>query len=367
MIWKGDEIMKVFIGTGGSGGHIFPALQVAETLRKQGHEVVFVGAFHQCQDLIKRNNFSVVDLPAKAWGVKSLKQALVSIECMLKSIWIVLDVIKKDRPQAIIGFGGYGSFPVVLAGYLKGVWCGIHEQNVVPGQANKLLGKFVQKVFVSFPESVRYFSSKKTVVSGYPLRSFDEDIAREECFQEFELSPDIFTILVCGGSQGSRALNQAVVKAVEKLKSQQNFQMIHISGKDDKEIVEMGYQKLGIKYKVFSFLHEMGKAYRIADMSVSRAGAGAIHELIKFNISSIIVPYPFAGGHQRQNALAYIKKGFGIMLEEKYLTADRLCTEILNFIQGRDLTNNVSAGELFAEKDAAKIIIEHLCEKTSCE
>lgn len=359
--------MKVFIGTGGSGGHVLPALHVAEVLRKQGHEVVFVGAFYQCQDLIEKNNFSVVHLPAKAWGIKSLKQALVSVGCMLKSIIIVLDVIKRDRPQAIIGFGGYGSFPVVLAGCLKGVWCSIHEQNVVPGRANKLLGRLVQKIFVSFPESVRYFSLKKTVVSGYPLRSFDEDVTREECFQEFELSPDIFTILVYGGSQGSRALNQAVVKAAEKLKPQQNFQMIHISGKDDKEIVEMGYQKLGIKYKVFSFLPKIEKAYRIADMSISRAGAGAVHELMKFNIPSIIVPYPFAGGHQKQNAVAYIKKGFGVMLEEKYLTADRLCTEILNFSQGRDLLSNVSEGEVFEGKDAARIIIEHLCEKTSCE
>ncbi len=217
--------MKIFIATGASGGHIYPALTVADELRRRGHDVVFIGVFRNWQELIQREGFDFVELPMQAWRVKSLKSALISLGCVLKSLHIVLKIMTRDRPDRVLGFGGYGSFPVVLSGFLKRIPAFIHEQNAEAGRANKFLGRIVNGVLVSFPQSVRCFPRKKVTVTGYPVRTFTPCCSREDCLREFGFTVGIPVIAVCGGSQGSRTLNQVMVQAIGELKKQMDVQV----------------------------------------------------------------------------------------------------------------------------------------------
>lgn len=350
--------MKIFIATGASGGHIYPALTVADVLRSKGHQIIFVGVFRQWQELIRREKFDFVELPIKAWNTKSLKSTLISLGYVLQSTQYVSRLIAQHHPDRILGFGGYGSFPVVFTGWLRHVPAFIHEQNVVAGRANKCLGWLAHSIMVSFPETTRYFSRKKVLMTGYPLRKFNNSFFQEDSLKEFGLSSGILTIAVCGGSQGSRALNHAMVQACALLKDQVEIQVLHIAGECDCEIVSMGYARLGIRHKVFSFFHEMEKIYCAADVIVARAGAGLIHEIDHFGIPAVIVPYPYAGAHQKHNAIAYVKKGRGMMIEEKHLTAERLCGEILNLAKQCDRSTGISREGMLSESDAAQRIAD---------
>lgn len=351
--------MKIIVATGASGGHVFPALSVARQLRAQGHEVLFVGAFRQWGKFIRDQNFPLKEFSAQGMGLKSLKYALVSTGCMLKSCIIVFKIIRDYRPERILGFGGYASFPVVLMGCFQGIVTAIHEQNVVPGRANKILGRFVKKIFVSFKQSCRYFPKQKTVVSGYPLRVFQQSLSKGACRQEFGLVPERLTIAVCGGSQGSRTLNQAMVKAVELLKSEIDFQVVHITGEEDQQIVSMAYAHQGITFKVVPFFEVIEKIYQAADIIVARAGAGSIHEIACFRLPAIIVPYPYAGDHQKYNARVLAGEGLGVVIEEKSLTADRLSQEILCLLRRVTPLQSDETGVL-CRKDSAEYIAEML-------
>ena len=354
--------MKILIATGASGGHIFPALSVAEELRFAGHDILFVGAFRQWKDMILDRKFVVEELPVRTPAVKSLKGTLVSFGCMLKSFTAAGRIIRRYRPQRVIGFGGYASFPTVLAGCILNVFTAVHEQNVVPGLANRMLALCVRRVFISFPQSRKFFPGKKTVVTGYPLRAFEQGLDKEACRKIFDIDPHAVTLAVCGGSQGSRALNHAMISAAELLKQKLNIQILHVSGDHDRQIVAMAYDRLGIPARVFSFFPEMEKIYQAADIVLSRAGAGAVHEIARFNVPAVIVPYPFAGAHQKQNALAFLKTGRGIMLEEKYLKAGRLYREMASLLSNLQQERCEADQQEFFSVNAARQTAEAVVE-----
>ncbi|MEW5895138.1 MAG: undecaprenyldiphospho-muramoylpentapeptide beta-N-acetylglucosaminyltransferase [Candidatus Omnitrophota bacterium] len=352
--------MTILITTGGSGGHIYPALTVARSLRERGHKVFFAGVFKQWKNDIEEEGFSLFELPAKGWQSNSLKDFIVSARSMLKSIKFASEILKDSAPERVLGFGGYGSFPIVLMAAVRRIPVVIHEQNVIPGRANRLLSGFARRILVSFPESVRYFPSSKVIETGYPVRPFLGCLDQEEIFKEFGFSK-LLTIAVVGGSQGSRSLNHIVLQAMALLKDLFDFQVIHLTGKTDEDIIRMGYQRLGIRHQVFPFLKMMEKVYLIADVIISRAGAGALHEIAHFNIPAVIVPYPYAGGHQKYNAAAFLKNGRGIMIEEKNLSPKRLCAEINQL--GRK-TLPAGTGENTPKRNPVDEIIKALIEDT---
>jgi len=321
--------MRVVIATGGSGGHVFPALTVGRALRTAGHRVVFAGAFQEWQGLVRDSAFDCVEFPAKGFKAGTLTGTLVSAGLMIKSFGMAFRFLKTERPDVILGFGGYGSFPVVLAAAVRGIPSVIHEQNVVPGRANRWLGLLATKVALSFDQGRRFFSKNKAVVTGYPVREFPTGCSREESRKEFGLEPQRWTIAVVGGSQGSRTLNTVMVQAAGLLKGKMDFQILHIAGSSESELVRLGYEGLGLTHRVFSFYQDIHKFYLAADLVVSRAGAGAIHELLYFGLPAVIVPYPYAGAHQKQNAAAFTQTGQGILIEEGKLSAQRLSAELL--------------------------------------
>lgn len=316
--------MKIVVATGGTGGHIFPALCVATELKSQGHEIMFVGVFGPSADRIRAQGFFLEELPARGLTAGSPVSVITTFILMAKSWVKSKNAMGRWKPDAVLGFGGYGAFPVVLAAVTSGIPAMIHEQNVVPGRANRILSRMVNRIAVSFDQSRKYFPFKKTVLTGCPCRYQGKRHDRGEIFREFGLEQGRLTMVVIGGSQGSRAVNQAFVQMIPALMSDMDFQVIHISGAKNFDELAFQYGKTGIKSYLTPFLEDMDKAYTVADVVVSRAGALTITELALFGIPAVLIPYPFAGGHQKANAQVLVEAGTAEIMEEHHLTPEAL-------------------------------------------
>ncbi len=327
--------MRIVIASGGTGGHILPALNLAEHLKAEySAEACFIGRFKQYAQVIRLRGFQEIDLDVSGLEKGSLFKMCVWFWKMMAAFFFTIRILAGLRPQAVVGFGGYSSFPVILAAWVLRIPAVIHEQNVIPGKANRWLAYFVRKVAISFSESQKYFPLRKTVLTGYPLRNLEARISKKDFFKQHHLELKRMTILICGGSQGSRALNATFVQAAERLNQELLFQVIHLAGETDCEMIRTAYQRLGIPHAVFSYYEQMGDIYGCAELVISRGGAGTIQELLLLNIPVIVVPYPHAGGHQKANATVLTCGGHAAMIEEKYLTGDHLRAQVLGLAEG---------------------------------
>ena len=324
--------MKIILATGGSGGHIFPALHLAEELKEDGHQVYFVGAFGATQSILESRGYLYHELEVRGLKTNSVKSILISSVAMLKSIFNSVHILKDLQPDAIVGFGGYGAFPVVLSAVLLKYPTMIHEQNVFPGRANFLLAKIVQKVAISFEKSRQYLGSQRTILTGCPCRQNVLPENKKELLKELNLKENLFTILVLGGSQGSHRINKEFMATIPLLKSTLAFQIIHICGESDYQLLNQRYQSLKIPFRLYPFLMDIDKAYRAADLAISRAGAVTIMELAAFRLPAILIPYPFAGGHQKENAGILTDIKAAKMIEEKDLSPENLKELIMSFV-----------------------------------
>lgn len=320
--------MKIIISTGSSGGHVFPALAVADELKKS-NEILFICDKGKREEVIREKGYCCFAVSLTRFkGLSSLPAFLSSLRRAYQDCLKTLDDFS---PQALAGFGSYASVSAVLAARRREIPVIIHEQNVLPGRANRFLARFADKVAVSFPEGGKYFPKNKVVYTGCPVRpeliSVDKIVAR----QHFGLS-DRFTILVLGGSKGSHNLNDKFVAAIRNFPQRNRLQVIHLCGEADYQLVREAYQEIGITHCVFAFFKEMGYAYKLADLVISRAGASAISEIALFGLPAILVPYPFARGHQRCNAGVLTKAGGAILIEDEDLSWQALGENILKLI-----------------------------------
>ncbi len=323
--------MKVTIATGGSGGHIFPALEVAEELKRRGHHVIFLGVFGKTKEWIKAKDLTYYEITARGLVSNSLNSMLTFSFSMLRSVLDSIKVLRRLNPDVVVGFGGYGAFPVVLSASFLKIPTMIHEQNVLPGRANAVLSKMVNRIAVSFEESRHYFPVQRTVLTGCPIRKWFHHEDKEKIFAEFKLRKDLFTILVLGGSQGSHRINSLFVQTIPFLTKSLKFQVIHLSGERDYQILKELYPRFEIPYALLPFLEEMNKAYQVADLVISRAGAVTVTEIAMFGLPAILIPYPYAGGHQKENAMALTRTKTAQLIEENHLTVDKLLKAILIF------------------------------------
>jgi UDP-N-acetylglucosamine--N-acetylmuramyl-(pentapeptide) pyrophosphoryl-undecaprenol N-acetylglucosamine transferase len=348
--------MKILIACSGSGGHIFPALSSAQELRKQDCGILFLQTNRKdIDELIASEGFDIVNSNLEKISFVGLKNKVQSIFNLFLAAINSFRIISDIRPNVVIGFGGYHSGPIVVAAHLLKIPTLIHEQNVIPGKANRILSKFADKVAVSFRESHDYFKSSKVVFTGCPLRSEIFSISKESAYSKYGFAKDKFTILVMGGSQGSHNINLNFVKAVNLLEQKDQIQIIHLTGKNDYELISKEYRKTNIPCLVFDFLDEMGYAYKLADFVIARAGASTIFELMSLAIPAIIIPYPFAGRHQTANAKILSDAGAAILIEEGELSAQALKEELSSLISDKEKLNQMKrAFEKFPITDAAK-------------
>lgn len=321
--------MKILFATGGSGGHIFPALKTAEQLKSEGHEVVFAGALASAEDRLRRAGFSSIILDVEGLNKRSLVSIFSFGYLMTKAIVRSLGIVRSLKPDAVVGFGSYSSFPVVFAACLLRVPAMLHEQNVTPGKANRLSARFVRRIAVTFEETKKYFPGREVVWTGCPCNTEQPSKSKDELLGKFNFKPNRLTILVLGGSQGSRYLNEVFFEAIPHLQAGQNIQVIHSTGKMDYPVYVEGYKGSNIGYHVCAFMDNIQDAYGVADVVVARSGAATVCELAAFGLPSILVPYPFAHSHQTANARVLEGAGTAVVIEQKDLS----CQKILDAIE----------------------------------
>lgn len=311
--------MKVLIAAGGTGGHIFPGISVADAFAAVKSEVVFAGTPYGLEDrLIPQAGYRLVKIEARPFVGGGAAVKLGTLAAVARGTLQSYRLIRAERPDAVLGMGGFTCVPVVLAALFLRVPCFLHEQNVSPGIANRLLSGRVRAAFVSFAETARYLKGKKVIHTGNPIR---KTIRGKR--QEKGASP--FAVFVFGGSRGAKRINEAVLDLLPYLENGRPTALYHQTGADDFDRVAAGYTASKTAHEVFPFTDRMEKYYNLADIVISRAGASTIFELSYFRKPAIFVPYPYAaGGHQSKNAAYVEKMGGGCTIENSAVSGRSL-------------------------------------------
>ncbi|MBN1353966.1 MAG: undecaprenyldiphospho-muramoylpentapeptide beta-N-acetylglucosaminyltransferase [Candidatus Omnitrophica bacterium] len=318
--------MKVLIASGGSGGHIFPAVALAREVKKDNTEIIFVASRRRLDnELLKNEPCRKIFLSANpmpyAPGPRSIVFLLKLLLDSIRAVYILL----KTKPDIVVGFGGYTSGAITLLAARMGIKTVIHEQNMVPGRTNKLLDRIVDAVAVSFQETAGYLRNKNVVFTGNPLRMESLVECREEALQKFAFSREKLTILIMGGSQGASSLNRLIADAIAGLpdRIKQKIQLLHITGAADCRKYDDFYRERGMKARVFAFIASINEAYSACDVAISRAGAAAIFELAAFAKPMILVPYPNLKNNQHRNAVFFAEKNAAVCVNEREITAEK--------------------------------------------
>lgn len=324
--------MRMVIAGGGTGGHLFPGIALAEEVvtRHPANEVLFVGTRRGLEaTIVPRAGFPLefVDVTGvKGKGLVGLAAGLFRVP---RAIAQSIRILRKAKPDVVVGVGGYASFPVVVAAFLLGIPTAIQEQNAFPGLTNRILGVLAKAIFVAFDEASEHFPARKTHNVGNPIRK-----ALFENFLRPQTRHDAFRILVFGGSQGAQAINRAAIEAFRLLADrEERIEILHQTGKADEEATRRGYEEAGIPAQVLSFIDDMSSAYAWSDLVICRAGATTVAELTVCKKASILVPYPYAANdHQTLNAKALSDKGAARMIPQSELSGERLADEIRHLL-----------------------------------
>ncbi|NIS76005.1 MAG: undecaprenyldiphospho-muramoylpentapeptide beta-N-acetylglucosaminyltransferase [Deltaproteobacteria bacterium] len=335
--------MRVLIAGGGTGGHVFPALSIAEAIKAIAPEaeVAFAGRREGLEmDVFSEKGHRFYPVSAAQVRGKGLA-VLWSAIGMLRGVIDSARILMRFKPDIVVGVGGYVSFPVGIATVLLGKKMVLHEQNSVPGSTNRFLGRFAVKVFTGFAEAGAFFKGKKVIYSGNPVRH--ELVAR--ALRKKAESEGTYNILVLGGSAGAVRLNALALELVGTIKERGlPFKVYHQTGKKNYERMAKEYEQYGDIVHFFSFTEDIGEFYDIADFVVARAGAVTISEIACFGVPAVLIPYPYAAdGHQEKNALVYVRNGCGLMMKEDEVSKDKILDFFLDLTRDDGRLRDVSA------------------------
>jgi UDP-N-acetylglucosamine--N-acetylmuramyl-(pentapeptide) pyrophosphoryl-undecaprenol N-acetylglucosamine transferase len=323
---------KIIIAGGGTGGHIFPAIAIANALQKlqPAVKILFVGAKGKMEmEKVPRYGYDIVGLDIAGYNRSSLIKNVGLPFKILKSFFQVRKILSDFQPDAVVGVGGYSTYPMVRYAQQKGIRTFIHESNSFPGKSNKMLGRRATKIFVATEGMGVFFPKDKIVITGNPVRSviLNNTITRDSGVQSFHLDPDRKTVLSIGGSLGARSINEAIATHIDEF-SKNGLQLIWQTGKP---FIEKGKEAAAGKSNIWvgEFITEMEYAYAAADVVISRAGAMAIAELCVVAKPVLFVPYPFAAeDHQTVNARALVLKNAALMIPDAE-TREKLVASIV--------------------------------------
>ncbi len=348
--------LRVVIVGGGTGGHLFPGIAVAQEFR-EGHqgEVIFLTTPKPVTiQILERYQIpweAVVSRAVKGMGFFARLKAWFGLPGYVLA---ARRQLKRLNPDLVLGVGGHASGPVGVAAWNLGIPLAIHEQNAIPGLTNRLLGRLADRVFLSFPDEGGYFGKEMSRWTGNPIRRefFDPSPPRPE-------SP--FTVLVMGGSQGARHLNMEVLKALPLLADfLDRLKFLHLTGAADLDIVQQGYQEAGFAAEVAAFTPEVAAWMGRAHLLVCRAGAGTLAELTAQGRAALLVPYPFAANnHQEANARFLENAGAADLILNKHFTGELLVDRIGQFLAQPERLQEMEAASLrLAKPHAAREIVE---------
>ncbi len=356
--------MKVVMAGGGTGGHLFPGIAVAEELirRNATMEVCFIGTTHGIEaSIVPLEGYPIKYLRAEGVVGKTLLKTVKAVMKMSLSVIDSYRLLKGLRPDALVGLGGYASFGPVFAGSLMSIPTVIMEQNSVPGLANKLLARIAKVICVTYHESISFFPKSKTFITGNPVRRRITTARRSDAYEIFGLEKGKFTIFVFGGSAGARKINSVLCGAFTHLNDiKDKIQFLHQTGKDDFETVRETYRKWGFKGAVTAFIRQMPEAYAAADLVVSRAGATTLAELTAVGRPAILIPYPYsAGHHQELNAQRLSEMGAARLILDRDLDGETLSKSIRELFENAEMRTEMErASKSLGKPEAAQKVAE---------
>ncbi len=355
--------MKVVIAGGGTGGHLFPGIALAEEIvtRHPKNDVLFVGTERGLEArVVPQNNFKLELIKVSGLKRVGLLNLLRGLFMLPMAVFRSAQILKAYKPDVVVGVGGYASGPVVLAAWLMRIPTAVQEQNALPGMTNTLLGKVADVVFTCFPEAARAFPRKKVLMLGNPIRK-----ALMENFLRNTAPHEKFNLLVFGGSQGARIINEKMIEAVPHLDAvRDRLVILHQTGAAEVDKVREGYAAQSANAEVVDFIRDMSEAYRNADAIVCRAGATTLAEITVCRRAAILIPFAKAAdNHQEINARSLVDAGAAVMITERELTGERLAKELVELVENTEKRKRMekAAGRLGrpeASREIADVLVE---------
>lgn len=358
------SVKKIIVAGGGTGGHVFPAIAIANAIKEMHPDIefLFVGARGKMEmEKVPQAGYKIQGLNIAGYDRSSLIKNIALPFKLIKSFFQVRTIFKSFKPDAVIGVGGYSTFPVLKFAQKNGIPTFIHESNSFAGKSNIMLGKHATKIFVASEGMNKFFPAEKIMITGNPVRKniVESKVSKDDALKFFGLQNNNPTVLVVGGSLGARSINEVISQHILDF-NPLDLQVIWQTGKTTATV----YLERSKPFKNIwanDFINEMDKAYAAADIVVSRAGAMSVAELCVAKKPVIFVPYPLAAeDHQTENAKYLVERNAALMVKDEMVNA-RLFSEITSLAKNeskqKELSNNIAA---FAVKDAAKKVAEEI-------
>jgi UDP-N-acetylglucosamine--N-acetylmuramyl-(pentapeptide) pyrophosphoryl-undecaprenol N-acetylglucosamine transferase len=333
MTIKEKNSLRVVMAGGGTGGHLFPGIAIAQEFmaRNSQNRIVFVSTGNQFeQRVLAKMDFTLERVTVEGIKGRGLWNQTKSICKLPKGIYQAIRILRRFKPDLIIGLGSYSAGPVVLAARLLGVKIVLHEQNILPGITNRMLARFADMIFVSFEDTKAQLVSTRSKFTGNPVRQAVVNGSRQSIRENrAEAGQKPFTILIIGGSQGAHRINLTMVEAINHLHRIDDLHIFHQTGAADEKMVQDAYGRHHVASTVQSFFDDMAPLYQSADLVICRAGATTVAEITAIGKAALFIPFPYAADdHQALNAASLTEKGAAEMILEKDLTAKILGEKI---------------------------------------
>ncbi len=359
---------RFVIACGGTGGHLFPGLAVAQELKRRGHELLLLISEKEIDALAARGSDSFEFRKLAAIGMpRVFSPAILRFVLRLReSVNQCRRIYAQFQPDAVLGMGGFTSMPPILAAWRSRKSAFIHESNAIPGKANRMAARFASAVFVGFEDCVRHFPGRPCEVTGTPIREALRVLpSKQEALDKFGFHPSRRTVLVAGGSQGAHGVNQLVVRALPFAKKWP-VQFIHLTGREDERFVAENYTRAGVLAFIAPFSDCMEMAYAAADAAVLRAGAASLSEVAHAQLPCILIPYPHAAeDHQTRNAEIFERSGAAVLIQERDAAPESLASALERLLNDevaggamRKSLLNLSGGD--AAANVATTMLGHL-------
>jgi UDP-N-acetylglucosamine--N-acetylmuramyl-(pentapeptide) pyrophosphoryl-undecaprenol N-acetylglucosamine transferase len=354
--------MRILAVAGASGGHIFPAIGFLDDFKAAypGTQTLLVLPARSGDKGFGTGGHPVRFISVTNLSLRPSSRTIIAVFNFIKSFFESFVILARFKPDIAVGFGSISSIPVLICAWLLRTDIMIHEQNVLPGRANRFLALISDRIAVSFPETAEHFSAHRSSVvwTGNPVRKSLVAVDKARALEYFGLAAGKRTILVMGGSQASRQINSGFAGAFKALRFRDDVQVIHLCGAADKEGLEKAYAPCGNSVRLVPFLSDMQYAYSAADLAVSRAGATTIAELSAYRMPAILIPYPYAYAHQERNARVLERAGCAVIVTDTDPAAGGLRKALDAIMEGNTLEGMKRAYDRFSAAKPLSLVEE---------